>query len=79
MNNVIECICRLLPNKVLITVPTLQKDMTYVVVGITNLDNDTPIIVVKKNEKDAKATYNVPVNLVGSIMVNDFGNDEDKN
>ena len=72
MNNIIECICRLLPNRVLITVPTLQKDMTYVVVGIYNLDTDLPTITVKKNEPEAKATYNVPVNLVGSIIVNDF-------
>lgn len=79
MNNVIECICRLLPNRVLITVPTLQNDMTYVVVGIYNLDTDYPTIMVKKNEPEAKATYNVPVNLVGSIIVNDFGNGEDKN
>lgn len=79
MNNVIECICRLLPNKVLITIPTLQNDMTYVVVGIYNLDTDLSIVIVKKNEPEAKATYNVPVNLVGSIIVNDFGNGEDKN
>ena len=79
MNNVIECICRLLPNRVLITVPTLQNDMTYVVVGIYNLDTDLPTITVKKNESEAKATYNVPVNLVGSIIVTDFRNDEDKN
>lgn len=79
MNNVIECICRLLPNRVLITIPTLQNDMTYVVVGIYNLDTDLPTVMVKKNEPEAKATYNVPVNLVGSIIVNDFGNGEDKN
>lgn len=79
MNNVIECICRLLPNRVLITVPTLQNDMTYVVVGIYNLDTNLPTVMVKKNEPEAKATYNVPVNLVGSIIVNDFGNGEDKN
>lgn len=79
MNNVIECICRLLPNRVLITVPTLQNDMTYVVVGIYNLDTDLPTVMVKKNEPEAKATYNVPINLVGSIIVNDFGNGEDKN
>lgn len=79
MNNVIECICRLLPNRVLITVPTLQNDMTYVVVGIYNLDTDLPTIMVKKNEPEAKATYNVPINLIGNIIVNDFGNGEDKN
>ena len=79
MNNVIECICRLLPNRVLITVPTLQNDMTYVVVGIYNLDTDLPTVMVKKNEPEAKATYNVPINLIGSIIVNDFGNGEDKN
>lgn len=79
MSNVIECICRLLPNRVLITVPTLQNDMTYVVVGIYNLDTSLPTVMVKKNEPEAKATYNVPVNLVGSIIVNDFGNGEDKN
>ena len=72
MNNVIECICRLLPNRVLITVPTLQNDMTYVVVGIYNLDTDLPTVMVKKNEPEAKATFNVPVNLVGSIIVIDF-------
>lgn len=72
MNKVIDCICRLLPNKVLIAIPTLQKDMTYVVVGIYNLDTDLPIVIVKKNEPEAKATYNVPVNLVGSIIINDF-------
>lgn len=76
MSNVIECICRLLPNRVLITVPTLQNDMTYVVVGIYNLDTDLPIVIVKKNEPEAKATYNVPVNLVGSIIVNNFENDD---
>lgn len=76
MSNVIECICRLLPNKVLITVPMLQKDMTYVVVGIYNIDTDLPIVVVKKNEPQAKATYNIPVNLIESIIVNDFGNDD---
>lgn len=79
MNNVIECICRLLPNRVLITVPTLQNDMTYVVVGIYNLDTDLPTVMVKKNEPEAKATYNVPINLIGNIIVNDFGNGEDKN
>ena len=79
MNNVIECICRLLPNRVLITVPTLQNDMTYVVVGIYNLDTDLPTIMVKKNEPEAKATFNVPINLVESIIVTDFGNGEDKN
>ena len=79
MNNVIECICRLLPNRVLITVPTLQNDITYVIVGIYNLDTDLPTVMVKKNEPEAKATFNVPVNLVGSIIVNDFGNGEDKN
>lgn len=79
MSNVIECICGLLPNKVLITVPTLQNDMTYVVVGIYNLDTDLPTVMVKKNEPEAKATYNVPVSLVGSIIVNDFGNGKDKN
>ena len=79
MNNVIECICRLLPNRVLITVPTLQNDMTYVVVGIYSLDTDLPTVIVKKNEPEAKATYNVPFNLVGSIIVNDFGNGKDKN
>ena len=78
MNNIIECICRLLPNKVLITVPTLQNDMTYVVVGIYNLDTDLPTITVKKNEPEAKATFNVPINLVGNIIVNDFGNEESK-
>lgn len=77
MSKIIECICRLLPNRVLITVPTLQNDMTYVVVGIYNLDTDSPTIMVKKNEPEAKATYNVPVNLVGSIIVNDFGNGKD--
>ena len=76
MNNIIECICRLLPNKVLITVPTLQNNMTYVVVGIYNLDTNLPTIMIKKNEPEAKATFNVPVNLVGSIIVNDFGNDD---
>lgn len=79
MSNVIECICRLLPNKVLITVPILQNDMTYVVVGIYNLDTDLPTVMVKKNEPGAKATYNVQVSLVGSIIVNDFGNGKDKN
>ena len=79
MNNVIECICRLLPNRVLITVPTLQNGMTYVVVGIYNLDTDLPTIMVKKNEPEAKATFNVPINLVESIIVTDFGNGEDKN
>lgn len=78
MSNVIECICRLLPNRVLITIPPLHNDITYVVVGIYNLDTDSPIIVVKRNEPEAKATYNIPVNFVGSIIVNDFGNDEDK-
>lgn len=76
MSNVIECICRLLPNRVLITVPTLQNDMTYVVVGIYNLDTDFPTVTVKKNEPEAKATYNVPVNLVGSIIINNFENDD---
>ena len=79
MNNVIECICRLLPNRVLITVPTLQNDMTYVVVGIYNLNTYLPTVIVKKNEPGAEATFNVPYNLVGSIIVNDFGNGEDKN
>lgn len=79
MNNVIECICRLLPNRVLITIPTLQNGMTYVVVGIYNLDTDLPTVMVKKNEPEAKATYNVPINLIGNIIVNDFGNGEDKN
>lgn len=79
MNNVIECICRLLPNRVLITVPALQNNMTYVVVGIYNLDTDLPTVMVKKNEPKTKATFNVPYNLVGSIIVNDFGNGEDKN
>lgn len=79
MSNAIECICRLPPNRVLITVPTLQNDMTYVVIGIYNLDTDLPTIMVKKNEPEAKATYNVPINLVGSIIVTDFGNGEDKN
>lgn len=78
MNNVIECICRLLPNRVLITVPTLQNDMTYVVVGIYNLDTDLPTVMVKKNEPGAKATFNVPINLVGSIIVNNFENGENK-
>ena len=72
MNNVIECICRLLPNRVLITVPTLQNDMTYVVVGIYNLDTDLPTVMVKKNKPEAKATYNVPINLIGNIIVNDL-------
>lgn len=79
MSNAIECICRLLPNRVLITVPTLQNGMTYVVVGIYNLDTDLPTVMVKKNEPEAKSTYNVPINLVGSIIVTDFGNGEDKN
>ena len=76
MNNVIECICRLLPNRVLITVPTLQNSITYVVAGICNLDTDLPTVIVKKNEPEAKATFNVPVNLVGSIIINDFENDD---
>lgn len=78
MSNVIECICRLLPNKVLITIPKLQNDTTYVVVGICDLDTDSPNIIVKENKPASKGTLNVPLNLVGSIMVNDFGNDEDK-
>ena len=78
MNNVIDIICRLLPNKVLITVPTLQNDMTYVVVGICGLDTK-PMIVVKKNEEGARATFNVGCNLIEKIIVADFGNGEDKN
>ena len=73
MNKVIDCICRLLPNKVLITIPTLN-DKLYVVVGLYNLDSDSPIIMVKKDEPDARATLSVPINKVGSIIVNDFGN-----
>ena len=78
MNNVIELICRLLPNRVLITVPTLQKDITYVVVGICGLDTK-PMVIVKKNEEGARATFNVGCNLIESIIVNNFKNDEDKN
>lgn len=79
MNKVIECICKLLPNKVYITVPSLEKGMLYVVTGVSNLDTDIPFVIVKKDEKGAKATYNVPYNLVEQIIVRDFGNDKDKN
>lgn len=79
MSNLIECICRLLPNRVLITVPTLQNDMTYVVTGIYNLDTDLPTVIVKKNEPEAKATLNVPINLVDSIIINYCENEESKN
>lgn len=75
MNKVIECICKLLPNKVYITVPSLEKGMLYVVTGISNLDTDKPFVIVKKDEKGAKATYNVPCRLVEEIIVKDFGNE----
>lgn len=67
MNNVINIICSILPNKVYIRVPALQKDMTYIVTGISNLDTDTPMVIVKKNEPDTRATFNVPHNLVSCV------------
>lgn len=79
MSNLIECICRLLPNKVYVTVPVLDKTEKCVVVGINNLDTEYPSIVVKKDIPNYRAIYNVPCNLIKSIIVNDFGNGEDKN
>lgn len=78
MNKTIDCICRLLPNRVLITIPTLQSNMTYVVVGICGLDTK-PMVIVKKNEEGARATFNVGCNLIESIIIKDFENGEDKN
>lgn len=75
---IITCICRLLPNKVYVTVPVLDKTEKYIVVGIINLDRTYPSVVVKKNIPNSKATYNVPCNLIESIIVNDFKNGEDK-
>ena len=75
MSNIIECICRLLPNKVYITVPSLEKGMLYVVTGLSELDTNEPLIIVKKNEEGAKATYNVHCRLVGEIIVKDFRNE----
>lgn len=72
MNKVIDIICKLLPNKVYITVPTLDKNMLFIVTGVSNLDTDKPFVVVKKNENEAKATYNVPYNLVEKIIITDF-------
>ena len=69
MNNIIECICRLLPNRVLITGPNVEKDMLYLVVGICNLDTDEPMVIVKKNEPNAKATFNVKTCFIESIIV----------
>lgn len=79
MSNIIECICRLLPNKVYVTVPVLDKTEKVVVVGIINLDRTYPSVVVKKDIPNYRATYNVLCNLIESIIVNDFGNGENKN
>lgn len=72
MNKVIDIICKLLPNKVYVTIPRLQTTMIYVVTGISNLDTDIPIVIVKKDEEGAKATYNVSCDLIDKIIVKDF-------
>jgi hypothetical protein len=75
MNNIIECICRLLPNKIHITIPSIDKETLWNVVGIICLDTDLPMVVCKKN---SDATYNVPCKLIDKIIVSDFGNEESK-
>ena len=79
MSNIIDIICRLLPNKVYVTVPVLDKTEKCIVVGINNLDTECPGVVVKKDIPNYRATYNVPCNLIESIIVKDFGNGENKN
>lgn len=69
MNNVIDIICRLLPNKVYVTIPKVQKDILYLVVGVCNLDTDEPMVTVKKNEPNAKATFNAKACFIESIIV----------
>ena len=40
MSNIIECICKLLPNKVYVTIPSLEEAMLYVVTGVLELDTN---------------------------------------
>lgn len=80
MNNVIDIICRLLPNKLYVTVPKLDKDIKFIVTGISELDTDCPCVIVKK-PKDLEvafpnATYHVKSNLIENIIINNSKDDK---
>lgn len=66
MNKKLKDILENISKGVQITVPNLDTKALYTVVGVTNIDTDTPIVICKK---DSNATYNVPYNLIGEIII----------
>lgn len=76
MDKILDCVCRLLPNKIKVSVASVQNDIIYNVTGITNLDKEIPTVVCKK---DTDATYHVPVNLINKIIVESFNNENNEN
>lgn len=66
MNTKLKDILENISNGVQITVPNLDAKAIYTVIGVTNLDTGTPIIICKK---DTNATFNVPYNLIGEVIM----------
>lgn len=66
MNKKLKDILENISKGVRITVPNLDAKALYKVVGVTNLDTDTPIVICKK---DSNATYNVPYNSIGEVII----------
>lgn len=66
MNEKLKFIIENIWNSVQITVPDVDAKALYTVVGVTNLDTDLPIVVCKK---DSNATFNIPYNLIGEVII----------
>lgn len=66
MNEKLKFIIENIYNSVQITVPNLDAKALYTVVGVTNLDTGTPIVICKK---DSNVTFNIPYNLIGEIII----------
>lgn len=66
MNKKFRDILENISEGVRITVPNLDAKALYTVVGVTNLDTDTPVVICKK---DNNATYNIPYNIIGEVII----------
>lgn len=74
MKNVIDLLCRLLPNDVKVTVPKISRDTLYTVTGMANINTEYAIVIAKKDNSDA--TFHIPCNLIDKIIIIDCNKDE---